>query len=145
MTTYPALIKKLHWGIAALIALQIILGLSMEDFRPLILFHIITGILIFALAVIRLIVRRHARNLLPGRPETIPPGQWKAAKAGHIVLYILLVLTPLTGALSLLNEKLFGEVHETLVYTFIAVILGHIAMVAKHWYVEKENLLKRIL
>lgn len=143
MIKYPSRIRFLHWLTAALIILQIMLGFLMEDFLKLFYGHIILGASIILVTGFRIVMRLRTK-IAPSRPQTISPLQWKAAKIGHFALYAFLIATPITGILAALNEDLFGDVHETLVYIFMALIIGHISMVMKHWYFDKENLLQRI-
>ncbi|MCB9973634.1 MAG: cytochrome b/b6 domain-containing protein [Rhodospirillales bacterium] len=139
---YPKNIRVLHWTIAFLIALQIALGFLMEDMKSLFLFHVIVGIGILTIGLLRLALRQKQKNAFPGRPEKISPAQWKAAKIGQNLLYALLILTPIAGIGALFTEEPFEDLHVALVYLFMATIAGHVLMVFKHLYVDKENLLK---
>lgn len=144
MYQYPKTIRAIHWLIVLLIIVQMTLGLLMEDVHVLFYGHVFTGILIIMLACARIMTRRKLPEV-PSCPDGMSEKQWKMAKAGHMSLYAGLLIVPVSGILAALYPKLLGEVHETLVYVFMALIAGHVAMVVKHAYVDKVNLLKRML
>ena len=99
---YSAAQKWLHWSMAALIVLLMIpAGLTMtrlgegETTNTLYELHKSFGMIVFGLAVVRVVVRliRGAPPLEPG----IPPWQRFAAYVSHYALYMLIFLVPLTG------------------------------------------------
>ena len=96
--TGPAIV--LHWLIAALMALNIALILAAESLpedwiRPVIDTHKSTGITVLGLVLLRILWRlTHTPPAMPssyGRLERI------GAHAAHAVLYLLMVLLPLSG------------------------------------------------
>lgn len=142
MNKYPFSIRALHWLTVVLVALQILLGFFMEDWPPLFYGHILIGSIVLLVGVIRLLYRKG--HLPPSRPYGLSPFQWKLAKFGHFILYIGLILTPISGALAALYEGVFEEAHETLVFLFIGLIIGHVLMIVKHLVLDKVNLIERM-
>lgn len=107
--SYGAVARSLHWSMAALILLNIGLGLYAEDLpqasgeEVAYLFHVFSlhktiGIFVLVLAVVRI-----SWALCQTRPQPIKPGRhvevW-LSKAVHWSLYIATLAVPLTGWLS---------------------------------------------
>jgi cytochrome b561 len=98
--------RRLHWWTAVLVLLVFPLGWLMVGvpLSQLLLkfllyqLHKTLGILAFALAVTRLLVR--ARRGRPGWDEGIPGWQRQAAGAVHALLYAVLLATPALGYLT---------------------------------------------
>ena len=90
------------------------------------------------------------------------------AHAGHHMLYMLMFLNPLSGWLMssakgfqtvwfgilpipdlLEKNKELGDllliVHVSLNYLFIAVLVGHIGAALKHHFIDKDDILTRML
>jgi cytochrome b561 len=93
--------RALHWSMAALILVQLGLGLRMVAFTPdlaerfrLEQLHKSWGAVILGLVLVRIAWRLAA----PGRP-TLPGAPWEAtaARAGHVGLYGLMLALPLSG------------------------------------------------
>ena len=108
---------------------------------------------------------------IPPLPAHLPKLEQLAAKLGHIALYVWMILTPLAGWL-VVSSSSYGiptivfdlfewphvpgvqankavhdvaeQAHELLAYSFIVIIVGHIAAVVKHAIFDKENLLTRM-
>jgi cytochrome b561 len=96
--TKPAII--LHWVIAALMLLNIVLGLSAEHVRDewvrqVVDTHKSIGITVLGLVILRLLWRA------THRPPELPPGYSRlerlGAHAAHWVLYLLMFLLPISG------------------------------------------------
>jgi cytochrome b561 len=121
---------------------------------------------IFMLVVIRCVWRLiHAA---PSLPESMPAWQRNAANAIHFLLYAMMIAIPLTGWLMssakgfqtvyfgsiplpdlLGKSKDLGEaleqVHRLLNYTMIAVIVAHAFAALKHHFIDRDDVLQRIL
>lgn len=156
---YSSVAIAFHWLIAALIVLNLVLGLVHEDFgreaRSWMMFvHKATGITILALSLARLGWR------LLHRPPPADPvlKAWERRLAGlvHAFFYVLLIAIPLSGwMLSSSSNRptdYFGlfeiaplpvpqtddahdaleETHELLGKLMIALILLHVAGALKH-------------
>jgi cytochrome b561 len=91
--------KTLHWVIVALLAMQYAIGWLMPDVHagppgiPM-TWHISIGIVILALIAVRLLWRLTH----PVAPESsLPPWQRMTSEAVHWLLYLLVLLTTLSG------------------------------------------------
>lgn len=172
MTHYTALAKGLHWGMALLIAGLLTLGFVMTDL-PLspeklqyYAWHKWAGISVFVLAWIRLGWRW--LNPPPAYPERMSRMQQNMAHLGHLALYGLMLIIPITGwilssakgvqtvwfgvlPLPDLVEKdkelghLMHEVHESLNDALLVLLAGHVAAALKHHWMDRDDILKRML
>jgi cytochrome b561 len=169
-TRYTGPAIGLHWVMALLIAGAFCVGLYMEDLPlsptklKLFNYHKWTGITILALAALRLLWR------LIHNPPALPPmpaWQSRAAHIGHGALYLLFFAVPLAGwaysSASGFPVVVFGvlplpdfvspdrelakalvEVHGNLAW-LLAIIVGvHVAAVAKHSFIDRDDLLSRM-
>ena len=159
----------LHWLSALILIIQIPLGFYLVDLdfgEERITFesiHVILGLLIFYLVILRLI-----NNILNPTPKLDPSvfiGQKFIAKLNHMLLYIAILSITISGILKKLfngetliiffkeieikdNFELadqFYNIHIYSNYTIIALISFHILAVITHKLLFKENLLKKIL
>lgn len=172
MQTYNSLSKALHWGMAALIAGLLALGFVMTD-MPLspeklqyYSWHKWAGVSVFVLVWLRLAAR--LAFPAPAYPESMSAGVQRLARMGHGLLYVLMIVIPLSGwllssakgvqtvwfgvlPLPDLVEKdkelghLLHEVHEALNYTLLLLIGGHVAAAFKHHWIDGDDVLKRML
>ena len=162
----------LHWLIALLIFAAFPLGLVMSDMAlsplklKLLSYHKWLGVTVFLLAVARLAWR--ARHAPPPLPASISRWQQRAAHGLHHLLYLLLLAIPLTGWLMssakgfqtvylgilplpdlIGKDKMLGdalrEVHETLNYILLALVVAHVGAALKHHFIERNGVLARML
>jgi cytochrome b561 len=170
---YTRTAAVLHWLIALLITCGFCLGLYMVDlkFSPaklaLYSYHKWIGVSIFSLALLRLIWRlTHAP---PPLPETMPAWQRHIAVALHVVLYLLILIIPLTGwlyssaagvptvpfgiaALQLpdlveRNKEMAGSLHflhVTLNFSMAALVGLHVSAALKHHFFDHDGLMARM-
>lgn len=143
---YPAGMRILHWLMAFAVFCQITLGFLMEDLgREAVLIHAGIGFSILLLAAIRLIVLLKMRSKLPAKPAEFSEKEWKIAKIGHGLIYVLLVCVPVSGALGFFTGVHdLMEIHETLVWIFILLLAGHILITIKHQWFDKSTILQRM-
>ncbi len=171
-TRWGALSQLLHWLIAALIVVQVALGLigaalplGMPKLATLAR-HKSLGITILGLALIRLAWR--ALNPTPALPGNLEPYERRLARTTHASLYALLIALPLTGwimssargfPVSWFNVVQLPDLvarstplyHAMVrVHVLLAIALGliltlHIAAVIKHHFVLKDDTLRRML
>ncbi|TWI54794.1 cytochrome b561 [Pseudomonas duriflava] len=159
----------LHWLTAPLVILIIALP-YFDDFFASFLggrggvftLHKSLGITVLALTLIRILIR-----IKYGAPALLPPDaimQQRLAKLGHYLLYTMLLLMPITGLL--LNTRpinvfwLFTlqplplseavheaaeQVHVTVQYAFIVLIVGHISMALWHYLARRDRVLPGML
>ena len=175
---WPA--RVLHWSIAALILFQLGLGLYMTDFVPdlseqfkLFQLHKSWGFVVFCLGVIR-VAWRLANRRSPHLPVGTPRWQAIASHASHGLLYLLILVMPLSGwvmsAASRTQDYLgiqnmvFGvfampdpwvpgvrwiadaakEIHELSAWAMIAILALHLAAALKHHIIDRDTVLKRM-
>lgn len=122
--------------------------------------HKSLGLLVLVLTVLRLILRATTASPAPGGQNQTLRG---LAKAGHVLLYALLITMPLSGLIfgsRPLNFFWLFEIaplgldtpirdaakafHKTAQYVLMLMILGHAVMALYHHYVCKDGLLKRM-
>lgn len=101
-TRYASPARLLHWLMAVLILLTVPAGLIMVQQgidrglqNALFIYHKNVGVLLFALVVVRLILRW--RNPPPPLPDSVPGWQVRIAGLSHKALYGLLVILPIAG------------------------------------------------
>ena len=169
LTEYGSISKIFHWSSAAVLLIQIPLGLYLVDLdfseKRLTVesIHVILGLSIFYLTILRLIYKLF--NPTPSLGNSIFPGQRLIAKINHILLYLTILIITISGALKKLFNgemldlflfdleikdnfelaELFYDIHILSNYTLIALISLHIFAVIIHKVIFKENLLKKIL
>ena len=100
--SYQTPARLFHWIIAAAVLLMIPAGLIMTQegiARPLqdtlFLFHKNMGVILIPLILLRLIYR--LRHPAPPLPASIPAWQRSAASVSHWLLYLLLIVMPISG------------------------------------------------
>jgi cytochrome b561 len=169
---YTTTAIALHWLAALLILATVLLGFYAHDLAlsplklKLISYHKWLGVTIFLLTVARLAWR--STHIPPPLLETIPQWQQRAATGLHHLLYVLLLVIPLSGWLmssakgfpvvylglvqlpDLIgkNPELadqFMEVHETLSSVLLALVGLHIAAALKHHFIDRDATLRRML
>ena len=97
---YTRVAIALHWAIAALIVLNLGIGLSMAGWPPPIravalMLHASSGLTVLALSVARIVWR--LLNEPPPYPAGMKPWERHTAHLAHFLLYAAMVLMPLTG------------------------------------------------
>lgn len=172
MTAYTPTAKVLHWLMAALLFGLLALGFYMHDLPlspdklKLYSWHKWAGVTAFLLVVLRLLWR--STHLPPPLPATMSRALQLAAHAGHMALYLLMIAVPLSGWLMssakgfqtvyfgvlpipdlLGKDKELGEtlalVHKSLNLLFVALLSGHIGAALKHHFIDRDDILKRML
>lgn len=170
LTRYSTVAIWLHWIIAALVIINLLLGFYHEEFeRPvrawMMLFHRSIGISVLVLTLARLAWR------LAHRPPAFDPAlkRWEAGLATliHWLFYALLIAIPLSGwLLSSTNGKPFSffglfqmpilplrgedahelleELHEIMGKAMIGLILLHVAGALKHHLEGHRHLIGRM-
>lgn len=169
---YTGTAKALHWLMAILIFGLLALGFYMQDL-PLspdklqyYSWHKWAGVTAFLLLGLRLLWRVTHRP--PALPDSMPKIMQFAAHAGHLMLYGLMLAIPLSGWLMssakgfqtvwfgvlpipdlLEKNKELGDllqtVHMSLNLLFVTVLAGHIGASLKHHFIDKDDILTRML
>lgn len=163
-----------HWTIALLIIANLAIGLLHDGFPKSIQglamgFHKSTGILVIVLTLGRIAWRIAHRP--PPLPATVTRLEKGVAHAVHWVLYALMLAMPLTGWLMSSAGKrkypidfyglfpvpylpvaqneaaahTYAERHEQLGYLALALIALHVAGAAKHYFIDKDRTVHRML
>ncbi|POF29684.1 cytochrome b [Roseibium marinum] len=147
----------IHWAIAALILFQLVFGESMKDLERALRgdgtpdavtafmgnAHIWVGIAVLVLTVLRLVVRARF-----GVPAPVPASRLQelAARAVHGLLYLLMIVVPLTGLAAWFGGiREAGEIHELGKPLFIILIALHVAGALYHHFALKDRSLMRMI
>jgi cytochrome b561 len=162
----------LHWLVALIVLCSFPVGLYMVDLPlspqklKIYSWHKWAGVTVFLLALVRVAWR--LTHPVPPLPPAMPHWQRRAAEATHVLLYVLIVVIPLTGWLMssakgfqtvyfgvlpipdlLGKNKELGEaltlVHRTLNYTLAALVVGHVSAAIKHHLIDRDDVLVRML
>jgi len=172
MKKYTPTAIALHWLMALAIIGMFTLGFYMADLPlspnklKLFSWHKWAGISIFLLAIVRLGWRVAYRP--PALPEHMGRAEQFVARAGHRLLYVLMFAIPLSGWLMssakgvqtvffgvlpipdlLEKNKELGDLLQTIHWglnLLLAVtVIGHVAAALKHHFVDKDDVLIRML
>lgn len=170
--TWGTVAIALHWLIAIMILGQLLLGTIAAEARisplklDLFAWHKSVGVSILVLVVLRIAWR--LGNPPPNAPEGIMVWEERVAKAGHRLLYLLMVAVPVTGwwvsDTSRIPFRLFrtfpvpdlmapdrelselaADVHGVLAMLLLAVIVVHILAAFRHHFVLRNDTLLRML
>lgn len=174
-STYSRTAIALHWAIAALVLATIPLGWFGATYETEIAqsatnAHKSIGILILTLTLARVAWRLSHKP--PALPETMAPALRWVAKITHVLFYTLLLVLPLSGwwmssAVPDPGRHEFGFgffnvpflpvprgwpsagpahfIHTNLAWLMIGLVLLHIGAALKHQFIDKDNILARML
>jgi cytochrome b561 len=164
--------KALHWLVVLLILNQWVVA-ARADSLPLgtaklqaIALHKSFGMTILALAIVRLVWRW--LNPVPTLEGMARPWERVLANVSHVLLYVLIFAMPFSGWLmsSARNfpvswfgvfqfpdlvapdkrlYELMHDLHEALFAALIVVALMHVAGALKHHFIDKNEVLRRML
>ncbi|WP_306754174.1 cytochrome b [Paracoccus actinidiae] len=164
--------RWLHWIVAVAVLLMIPAGLIMTQegiSRPLqdtlFLFHKNTGVLLVPVILARIAYRLTHRP--PPLPRSVPGWQRGAARLSHVLLYVLLVVMPVSGfirvraggfPIELLDRLGMGPwlakservadiaqgIHAVGAFTLIAVLAIHIGAAAQHALIRRDGVWGRM-
>ena len=169
---YTTTAKSLHWLILVLLIVQFIFAWTMPDIgrntpvTTLISLHFTMGIVILAVAIVRL-----AWRVTHGEPEPdagMPPWQTTSARIVHWLLYALLFVLPLLGWINAswrgMRIVMFGlelphlvatraagwgwtgDVHALLSNYVLLTLVGlHVAAALYHYFIRRDGVLQRML
>lgn len=164
-----------HWTMAALFLGQFWLGWHMQGVRNLVeqynlyQWHKSFGFTILGLAILRILWAVTSRR--PKLPENMPAGERSIARGSHVVLYLALVLVPLTGwavvstsplpiaswffglfvvpslplGVSLHAEQLWSSLHGFFAYAAIFLVGVHVIAALRHHFRNKDGILVRMI
>jgi cytochrome b561 len=153
---YRTAVVWIHWITATVVIAQVAIGFAFHRFlergtperMEMFAWHKTVGALILVLALVRLAVR--FMNPPPAYPSDYPRWRRFAAVWSHRFFYLMLIVLPLTGLAAVSGraedgtvpllfglslpafpgipeENEFGEVHEILVWTTLALLVLHVS------------------
>lgn len=169
---YTGTAKVLHWLMALLIIGLFALGQYMSDLsmspRKLQLYswHKWVGVTVFMLLLVR--VGWRITHQPPALPEQMSKQQRLASHVGHAVLYLLMLVIPISGWLMssakgyqtvwfgvlpipdlLGKDKQLGdalaELHGALNGLLMFIVAIHVLAALKHHFIDRDNILRRML
>ena len=170
---FGSVAKWLHWLTAILIITLLTVGFFMDEIGDKALkgqvynLHKSFGLTLLLLGLVR--ITWASMNVKPGYSIKTPMWQQNAAKALHYLLYGLIIAMPISGwimstaaghapnffGLMVLPfpgipeskplMEFFAEIHEFLAWAIIVSVAVHIAAALKHHFVEKDDVLIRML
>jgi cytochrome b561 len=169
--SWGSLSKALHWLIVILIINQWVIAERAEELKGLaklqtLGWHKSFGMTILMLAIVRLVWRW--MNPVPDLTAETKPWERVLAKVSHFLLYALIFAMPLTGwmmssarnfpvswfkqfqfpdlvAPSDRTFQLMNDLHHLLFSVLVTVALLHIAGALKHHFIDRNDVLKRML
>jgi cytochrome b561 len=172
--------RALHWTMAALILFQLGYGLYMIRVGDLLQRFVLTqthkswGTVVFLLALAR-VLWRLANPARPAPPPGMPRWQRRAAGASHGLLYVLMLLMPVSGWLMAsasptqdllqMQNLVFGRyalpdpfvpgsepleaalarVHLAGAISLALLLALHVVAALKHQFVDRDAVLRRML
>ncbi len=162
----------LHWLIALLLLSQFAFGWLLEDIPRntpargnLVNLHKSAGIVIGVLILLRIVWRLTHRP--PALPTSMTRWQQRLAGISHALLYVCMLLMPLSGYLASNFSKhgikffnavklapwgsddkqlyaLFNQTHKVTALLLAAFVLLHILAALKHLFVERDQIFSRM-
>lgn len=145
----------LHWIVAFLFVLQFVLHEPMAEawdviedggtvaFDPLVAAHVAGGLLILTFAAWRIALRR--TRGVPELPAGDGPMVRLAAHAGHMALYALMILMPLSGMAAWFGgAETAADVHEAMKPLVILLVAVHVAAAIWHQVWRRDGLMRRM-
>lgn len=172
ITSYTTTAKAFHWLMALILLALLSVGFYMHDLPlsphklQIYSWHKWAGITVLLLVGFRLFWR------MTHRPPPLPPSMsiWmrRAAQGGHVLLYLMMVVIPLSGWLMssakgfqtvwfgilplpdlVAKDRALGNMlltaHQALNYVFIGVLLAHVGAAFKHELIDSDGILRRML
>lgn len=177
---YPVVTRLLHWLVVVLLAAQFTLGYALTrnddllepigdrwfggEEEAVVLVHVGLGLVILAVALVRLVVRRVV-DLPPWAPG-LSAIERRVSHAVEVVFYWMLLVMPLSGIglfalsgedwdisedhewigpLEVVDDDVWLVVHVASHVVFFMVLAVHLAIVARHTVLRREGLLRRML
>ncbi|PCJ26964.1 MAG: hypothetical protein COA94_04635 [Rickettsiales bacterium] len=169
--SYGSITKIFHWVVALAIISLIAVGFTMHYMEPspekfeLYGMHKASGVLVFMLVALRISWRFINQTVLPAKdlPNMLKLG----AKAGHFMLYIFMLVMPISGiTMSIFagydipvfglftipamekNLQIAGiahTLHEIAAWGFAIMIVLHILAALYHHFIRRDDTLKKMV
>ncbi|WP_045826774.1 cytochrome b [Teredinibacter turnerae] len=155
--------KLLHWLMAILVIAMLLMGIGLthsvsERHTLLVAYHKPLGMLIFALVIVRLLVRW--RLGAPALPATLAKPQQLAARISHWLLYALLIAQPLCGIFMVWcgsyplpganhaalpypqTYAMLRTLHSVLAYSLLGLIALHLTAALVHGLIYRDGVMR---
>ena len=171
-TSYGAIAKFFHWTVALAVIALLIVGFIMGTIQDKALklqvynLHKLIGLTVLLLMLLRLVWR--FMNVQPGYPAAVPRWERKAARGVNDLLYLALILMPLSGwimstavghppqlgswliavpgiEINKTMANFFNTLHSILAWIIPGIIIIHLAAAIKHHWFDKNEVLIRML
>lgn len=168
---YGLIARIFHWLVALLIITLLMVGFYMTSLEPtedkfkIYGMHKAFGFTVFVLVLLRTVWRVTSRYVQP--PTDLPEVLKIAAVSAHLLLYVLMLIMPMSGMLMSLfgghpisyfglftidafekNVELattFKNTHETTAWLLVILISLHVLAAMYHHFIRKDNVLMRML
>jgi cytochrome b561 len=169
---YTGTAKTLHWLILVLLIAQFIFAWTMPHIgrntpiTTLISLHFTFGVIILAVAIVRLVWR--ATHAEPKPEDGLPPWQLATARLVHWLLYVLLFVVPILGWINAswrgMPVVMFGLELPKLVatrapgwqwtgnwhvllaeYAMLGLVGLHVLAALYHYFIRRDGVLQRML
>lgn len=170
--SFGSIAKFFHWLIALCIIGLIIVGLTMVNItdKPLKMqifnYHKLFGLTVLALVILRILWRWV--NIVPKLPASMPRWEFALESAVKFALYFCILLMPISGWIfssaagyyphignivfaapgipkSKAIAEFFKQVHITTAWVLIGLLVLHILGALKHHFINKDNILRRMM
>ena len=166
---YGSITRIFHWGMALLIIWQFMKFFDRINDgehwigENIVSWHVSIGSLLLVLIVLRLIWAATQKN---NRPEQEPSTAF-LVKAGHGLLYLGMLLLPITGLMIMIGNgygwnpfglgliarggaeigwlTTLGSAHSLIAWSLLILVLGHAGIALLHHFVKKDGVLRRML
>jgi len=163
-TQYGSVAIAIHWSSATAVILAFIAGLVLANSAtvpaPLLVAHIVLGLLVFALTLFR-IVWWWLADKHPAPPADQPQWQRMTATIVHGLLYVLLILMATSGIATIVSSGAipalasgapapdFSELiprvaHGIMSKLLLGLFVLHVAAALYHQFVRRDRLLARM-
>lgn len=173
-SSYGTVARLFHWLVVLLLLIQIPAGIAiivpeaiLEQRTMDILYAIHKGLGVVLLVVILMRVLWRLTHRTPAMPGHWPPLERRIASATHGLIYVLLVVVPLSGYVRVISDgfpielldwlgvppllpdaplvaSVAALVHRFAVFSLVALVAVHIAEVLRHQLVEKDGEMARM-
>jgi len=169
---YDGFARALHWLMAILIILMMVVGVRLEDLTPAartqpLTLHSGIGLVLLLLVIIRLWWRH--KHPAPPYPQSMSSRQQKLAKLVVYGFYGLMIFQPVVGLMyaathletqvspfGLINltallpsetslNQVFGTLHGLGFSLLALLIIGHTGAALKHWLMDKDEIPSRMV
>jgi cytochrome b561 len=163
-TQYGSVAIAIHWTSAIAVVLTFIAGLVLANADPvpvpLLVAHIVLGLSVFALTLLR-IVWWLAADDRPPLPADQPRLQQLAARTVHALLYVILILMATSGIATIVSSGAIAAIasgaplpdfsaliprvaHGIMSKLLLVLLAGHIGAALYHQFIRRDRLLARM-